>query len=463
MAIMTNKPKKQMRLGAFFNLPGHHVASWRYPSSGANRGFDLDYLIELAQTAERAKFDNVFFADVFGQLPQEGSASGLKLDPVIIIAALAGATKNIGLTATHTTTYNEPFQLARKYIAIDHLSKGRAAWNVVTSANDNESKLFGQEKHLEHAQRYERADEFVEVVKKLWKSIEADGLVIDKENGKFLELDKVHHVNHQGKFFNVQGTLDAPTSPQGHPVIVQAGSSEAGKELAAKSAEVIFTAWQTLDDAKNFYSDVKGRLAKYGRKPDDLKIMPGVFITVAKTEAEAIAKQRKLNGYISPEVGLSYLSNFTNSDLTGYDVDAPLPEYGAIEDKTNPRIRFNIIRDLAERENLKTIREVYERIAGARGHREIVGTPEQIVDQLEEWFLNDAADGFNIMPPHFPEGFNDIVELVIPELQRRGLFRTEYESNTLRGNLGLSVPEPQKENEADSEVLKKNQFVPTSW
>ncbi|MFJ8244328.1 LLM class flavin-dependent oxidoreductase [Peribacillus asahii] len=432
--------KKQMKLGAFFNLPGHHVASWRHPSSGADRTLDLDYLIELAQTAERGKFDMVFFADVFGQSILENSSSGLKLDPVIIISALAAVTKNIGLTATLTTTYNEPFHVARKFGAIDHLSKGRAAWNVVTSANDSESLLFGKEKHLQHALRYERAEEFVDVVKKLWFSIEDEALVIDKEQGQFLDIDKVHPVNHEGEWFKVQGTLDSPSTPQGHPVIVQAGSSEVGKELAAKTAEVIFTAWQTLEEAQAFYRDVKGRLAKYGRKPEDLKIMPGVFITVAKTEEEALAKQRQLNSRILPEVGLAYLSNFTNIDLSGYDVDAPLPEFSTIEDETNPRIRYNIIRDIAKRENLQTIREIYERIAGARGHREIVGTPEQIVDQLEEWFLNEGADGFNIMPPTFPDGLNDIVELVIPELQRRGLFRTEYESDTLRGNLGLSVP-----------------------
>ena len=432
--------KKQMKLGAFINLPGQHVASWRYPSTGSNRTFDLDYLIELAKTAERGKFDTIFFADVFGQTLAENSASALKLDPVIILSALAAVTKNIGLTATLTTTYNEPFHVARKFSAIDHLSKGRAAWNVVTSANASESFLFGKEKHLEHATRYERAEEFVDVVKKLWFSIEDEALVIDKEKGQFLDLEKVHPVDHEGKWFKVQGTLDSPSTPQGHPVIVQAGSSEAGKELAAKTAEVIFTAWQTLEDAQLFYRDVKGRLAKYGRQPEDLKIMPGVFITVAKTEKEALAKQKELNSYILPEVGLAYLSNFIGVDLTGYDVNAPLPNFGEMEDKTNPQIRTNIIRDIAARENLHTLREVYERIAGARGHREIVGTPEQIVDQLEEWFLNEGADGFNIMPPTFPEGFNDIVDLVIPELQRRGLFRTEYESNTLRGNLGLSVP-----------------------
>lgn len=433
--------KKQMKLGAFIFSPGHHLASWRYPTSGAKRVFDLDYFIEVAQAAERAKFDMIFFADVFGMEIEENSNSNVKLDPIVIISALTSVTKNIGLTATLTTTYNEPFHVARKFGAIDHLSKGRAAWNVVTSYNKDESLLFGHEKHLEHAYRYERAEEFVDVVKKLWFSIEDESLVIDREKGQYFDMTKVHPVNHEGKWFKVKGTLDSPSTPQGHPVIVQAGSSENGKELAAKTAEVIFTAWQTLEEAQTFYKDVKGRLAKYGRKPDDLKVMPGVFITVAKTEEEAKRKQKELNSYILPEVGLSYLSTYAGFDLTGYDIDAPLPEnFGVSEDSTDPQIRPKIIKAVAERENLKTLREVYEYIAGARGHREIVGTPEQIVDQLEEWFLNDAADGFNIMPPHFPDGFDDIINLVIPELQRRGLFRTEYESDTLRGNLGLSVP-----------------------
>ncbi|MFC4101628.1 LLM class flavin-dependent oxidoreductase [Paenibacillus xanthanilyticus] len=432
---------KQMKLGAFFNLPGHHVASWRHPLTKADSTLNLAYLQELAQLAERGKFDMIFFADVLGLRPSGNqSASAIKLDPLIILAALASVTRHIGLTATLTTTYNEPYQVARKFAAIDHLSGGRAAWNVVTSANDKESVLFGKSKHLEHARRYERAEEFVDVVKKLWLSVEREALVLDKEKGQILDVEKLHPLDHAGEWFKVEGLLDAPATPQGHPVIVQAGSSESGKELAAKTAEVIFTAWQTLEEAQTFYRDVKGRLAKYGRKPDDLKIMPGVFITVAKTEAEAIAKRKELNSYILPEVGLEYLSNFIGTDLRGYDVDGPLPAFVENEDKTNPQIRSNLIRALAEREGLKTIREVYEQIAGARGHREIVGTPAQIADQLEEWFLNDGADGFNIMPPTFPEGLRDVVELVIPELQRRGLFRTEYESDTLRGNLGLSVP-----------------------
>ncbi|WP_059045906.1 LLM class flavin-dependent oxidoreductase [Paenibacillus rubinfantis] len=446
--------KKQMKLGAFFNLPGHHVASWRHPQTDAHRTFDLEYLQELARLAERGKFDMIFFADVLGLRPSGNqAASALKLDPLIILASLVSVTSHIGLTATLTTTYNDPYQVARKFAAIDHLSRGRAAWNVVTSANEKESLLFGKPKHLEHARRYERAEEFVDLVKQLWLSIEREAVILDKEQGQVLDIERVHPLSHEGEWFKVQGLLDAPSTPQGHPVIVQAGSSEAGKELAAKTAEVIFTAWQTLEETQTFYRDVKSRLAKYGRKPEDLKIMPGVFITVAKTEAEAIAKRKELNSYILPEVGLEYLSNFIGTDLTGYDVDAPLPGFTTSEDKTNPQIRSNLIRALAEREGLTTIREVYEHIAGARGHREIVGTPGQIVDQLEEWFFNEGADGFNIMPPTFPEGLRDIVELVIPELQRRGLFRTEYESHTLRGNLGLSIPSyPQRKQEQSAKL-----------
>ncbi|MCP1144484.1 LLM class flavin-dependent oxidoreductase [Lysinibacillus endophyticus] len=431
--------KKQLKLGAFFYLTGHHFASWRYPTTQPERTLDLDYFVELAQIAERGKFDTIFFADAFGQKLEESGPSGIRIDPSIVHAALAGATKNIGLVATVTTSYNEPFQVARKFIGIDHLSKGRAAWNVVTSANDNEAPLFGRDKHLAHAERYERAEEFVDVVKKLWTSIDKEALVINKESGQYLDLTKVQPVNHEGKWFKVKGTLDAPTSAQGHPVIVQAGSSEAGKELAARTAEVVFTAAQTLEEAQAFYRDLKGRLAKYGRESEDLKIMPGVFITVAKTEAEAIAKRKELNSYIHPEAGVKYLSFIYGTDLSGYDIDGPLPDIER-EDKTNPNIRVNIIRDIAKRENLKTIREIYEFIAGARGHREIVGTPEQIADQLQEWFENEAADGFNVMSPTFPDGLNDIVDLVIPELQRRGIFRTEYEGTTLRENLGLKNP-----------------------
>lgn len=433
--------KRQLSLGAFINLPGHHVASWRHPETEVRKVTDLAYLTEIAQIAERGKFDNLFFADVFGQPILENAHSGLKLDPVVIISALAAVTKNIGLTATLTTSYNEPFHVARKFAAIDHLSKGRAAWNVVTSANEREALLFGRDTHYQHAERYERADEFVDVVKKLWFSIDEEALVIDKESSRYYNLNKVTEINHEGKFFKLKGTLDAPSTPQGHPVIIQAGSSEAGKELAAKTAEVIFTAWQILEDAQAFYKDVKGRLAKYGRNPEDLKILPGAFIVVAETEEEAIAKHQQLNNYITPEVGLAYLSGFTGVDLSKHDFEGPIPDFNGQQiDGTNPNIRANIVKGIVEAKDLKTLRELYNNIAGARGHREIVGTPSQVADQLQEWFENDAADGFNIMAPTFPQGFNDIVELVIPELQRRGLFKTEYAGTTLRENLGLKRP-----------------------
>lgn len=433
--------KKQLSLGAFINLPGHHVASWRHPETEVRKVTDLAYLTEIAQIAERGKFDNIFFADVFGQPILENAHSGLKLDPIVIISALAAVTKNIGLTATLTTSYNEPFHVARKFAAIDHLSNGRAAWNVVTSANEREALLFGRDAHYQHAERYERADEFVDVVKKLWYSIDEEALIIDKESSRYYDLEKVNALDHEGKFFKLKGTLDTPSTPQGHPVIVQAGSSEAGKELAAKTAEVIFTAWQTLEDAQAFYSDVKGRLAKYGRDPEDLKIMPGAFIVVAETEEEAIAKHQQLNNYITPEVGLNYLSGFTGVDLSNYDFEGPIPDFNGQQiDGTNPNIRSGIVKGIVEKKGLKTLRELYNNIAGARGHREIIGTPTQVADQLQEWFENDAADGFNIMPPTFPQGLNDIVELVIPELQRRGLFKTEYKGTTLRENLGLKRP-----------------------
>ena len=301
--------------------------------------------------------------------------------------------------------------------------------------------LFGRDAHYQHAERYERAEEFVDVVKKLWHSIDAEALIIDKENGRYYDLDKVNPVHHEGEFFKVHGTLDAPSTPQGHPVIVQAGSSEAGKELAAKTAEVIFTAWQTLEDAQKFYRDVKGRLAKYGRSPEDLKIMPGAFIVVAETEGEAKAKHAQLNNYITPDVGLAYVSGFTGIDLTGADFDGPIPDFtGQQRDATNPNIRANIVKGIVEKKGLKTLRELYNNIAGARGHREIIGTPTQVADQLQEWFENEAADGFNIMAPTFPQGLQDIVDLVIPELQRRGLFKEEYTGNTLREHLGLKKP-----------------------
>lgn len=439
-----SKEKRQFRLGAFFMIPGHHVAAWRHPEAKADEVLKFDFYKKLAQTAERGKFDMIFLADGYavGQNVSPtavGQTVTVRPEPFTLLSALSSVTERIGLAGTVSTTYNEPFHVARKFASLDHLSNGRAGWNVVTSATQAEALNFSKDDHLLHELRYNRAEEFVDVVTKLWDSWEDDALVVDKTAGVFADQDKVHQVNHKGKWFSVQGPLNIARPPQGHPVVIQAGSSEAGKELAAQTAEVIFTAWQTLEEAQAFYRDVKGRLAKYGRSHDDLKIMPGIFPIVGRTEEEADEKKALLEELIPPAAGVGLLSAMIGVDLSHYPLDGPLPELPDLDQINGGKSRFQLLKDLAEREGL-TIRKLYQRIAGARGHREIKGTPQQIADQLEEWFKNDAADGFNIMPPYLPGGLEDFVDLVVPELQRRGLFRTEYEGHTLRENLGLSRP-----------------------
>ncbi|MBD2123640.1 MULTISPECIES: LLM class flavin-dependent oxidoreductase [Trichocoleus] len=436
--------KRQLRLGAFLPGSGHHVASWRHPEAQADGGLNFQHYKQIAQTAERGKFDMLFLADGVavrdrGQTSEELSRSGkvVHFEPFTLLSALSAVTERIGLTATVSTTYNEPFHLARKFASLDYLSGGRAGWNLVTSATEAEALNFNRDKHMEHTLRYERAREFVEVVTKLWDSWEDDAFVRDKDSGVYFEADKLHIPNHKGTHFSVRGPLNVARPIQGYPVLIQAGSSEDGKNLAAQTAEVIFTAQQTLEEAQAFYADVKGRLAQYGRNPDHLKIMPGVFPVIGRTEQEAKEKFQQIQDLIHPQVGLALLSGMIGGfDLSQYPLDGPLPD---LPETNGGKSRQKLLTDLARRENL-TIRQLYQAIAGARGHRQILGTPEQIADQLEEWFVNDAADGFNIMPPYLPGGLDEFVDLVIPELQRRGLFRTEYEGSTLRENLGLPRP-----------------------
>ncbi|WP_338452972.1 LLM class flavin-dependent oxidoreductase [Niallia oryzisoli] len=438
--------KKQMKLGAFFMLPGHHAVAWRHPDAKADHVLNFDYIKEQVLTAERGKFDMVFLADgvtartTSNAFEQE---STVRFEPFTLLSGIAAVTKNIGLVGTVSTTYNEPFNVARKFASLDHLSNGRAGWNVVTtSASKEAARNFGQKDELPHEKRYERAHEFVDVVRKLWDSWEDDAIVFNQETGQYAVADKVHTLNYEGKYLSVGGPLNIARPVQGHPVVVQAGSSEAGKELAARTAEVIFTAWQTLEEAQEFYRDVKGRMEKYGRHPDELKIMPGVYPIVGQTEEEARAKRQQLLDLIPDSLGVARLSRNLGVDLSGYPVDGPLPELPDISQINGNKSRFQLVKDLAERENL-TIRQLYQHIAGARGHREIFGTPEQIADQLQEWFDHDAADGFNIMPPVFPAGLNDFVDYVIPELQERGIFRKEYTGKTLRENLELKRPKNQ--------------------
>lgn len=451
--------KRQIKLGAFIPTTSQHVAGWRHPESRPQDHLNIDYAIELAKTAERGLFDAYFLADglsVRWSSAVEGEKGlgdkGVGFEPVTLFAALSAVTQNIGFIATASTTYEDPYILARKFASLDHISKGRAAWNVVTTASADAAKNFNIQQHPEPKERYERADEFIEVTQKLWDSWEDNAFHYNKETGQFFDARKQHQPNHQGQYYQVLGALNVSRPPQGYPVIVQAGQSEDGRELAGKYAEVIFTAQQNLADAQAFYRDVKNRLVKYGRHADDLKIMPGVSIFVAKTAQEAQEKYDFLNSLIHPEVGLSLLSALAGGiNLTKFDLDAPFPK---IEDADiNFSSRQQMMIDIARKHNF-SIRQLYQYIASARGHWTLIGTPEQVVDQLQEWFENDAADGFNVLPPTTPAGLNDFVDLIVPELQRRGLFRTAYEGTTLRENLGLKRPENQ--------YVLKNQQVQAS-
>jgi len=434
--------KRQIKLGAFLMETGHHIAAWRHPDTHASGGLDFQHYAQLAQIAERAKFDTIFFADSVSvrdtNLPSlSRTARADHFEPLTLLSALSVVTRNIGLIATVSTTFNEPYNLARKFASLDHLSGGRSGWNLVTSSTESEALNFSFDRHPEHGERYERAKEFHDVVAGLWDSWEDDAFVRDKASGVYFDPDKLHVLDHRGKHFKVRGPLNVARSPQGAPVVVQAGASEAGKELAAQTAEVVFVAHQTLDEAQAFYRDLKGRLARYGRQPDHLKIMPGIFPVIGRTDEEAREKFAALQELIHPTVGLSLLATMAGGiDLSGYPVDGPFPE---LPETNGGKSRQRLLFDLARRENL-TIRDLYLRIAGARGHQQVIGTPQSIADQLQQWFEEDGADGFNIMSPWLPGGLSEFAEQVVPELQRRGLFRTEYEGRTLRENLGLPRP-----------------------
>lgn len=436
--------KGHLRLGAFLYPTGHHIAAWRHPDSLVDAGRNFRHYVQLAQAAEAAKFDLIFLADGAGTrgdnvdfLSRTAHSYVAQFEPLTLLSALAAVTERIGLVGTASTTFNEPYHIARKFASLDHISGGRAGWNLVTSSSAHEAKNFNFDEHLAHARRYERAVEFAEVVEGLWDSWDDEAFVRDKASGRYFDPSKRHVLDHRGEFFNVRGPLNVERSPQGRPVVVQAGSSEAGKALAARTAEVIFTAQQTLDDAVAFYADVKGRMAAYGREPDDLKIMPGVMPIVGATESEAREKFDALQALIDPAVGLALVQTVTGGfDLSGYPLDGPIPE---LPETNASKSRQLLALELARRENL-TIRELYLRIAGARGHWQLVGTPEQIVDALEARFVNYGADGYNVMPALLPNSLDDFIRLVLPELRRRGLFRSEYEGRTLRENLGLKQP-----------------------
>jgi N-acetyl-S-(2-succino)cysteine monooxygenase len=434
---------RKIRLGAFRPGGGQHIAAWRHPDQPADGATSFEFHKQLALTAERGLFDAYFLADglaiAFGGGIEGGNAKVAGFEPVTLFSALAPLTTHLGFIATASTTYEEPYNLARKFASLDLISDGRAGWNVVTTATESAAQNFNLDHQHPHAFRYRRAGEFVEVVKKLWDSFEDDAFIRDRESGRFFDPNKVHYTNHRGENFKVRGPLNVSRSAQGHPVIVQAGQSDDGRGLAAQTAEVIFTAHQHIETAQEFYRDIKARARGLGRNPDHVLIMPGVSPFVGRTLDEAKEKYERLTSLILEEDGLALIKGLTGGelDLTGADLDGPLPPAPPTE---GMKSRQALIRQIADENNF-TIRQLYQWVASARGHFTIVGTPATIADTLQEWFENEAADGFNILPPWLPTGLNDFVDLVIPELQRRGLFRTAYEGKTLRENLGLPFPQ----------------------
>jgi FMN-dependent oxidoreductase (nitrilotriacetate monooxygenase family) len=432
-----------MRLGAFVHETGQHVAAWRHPQAHMHSGTSFAEMVETAELAERGRFDLLFLADT-AAVNLKGSADSrgrmgkvVKFEPMTILSALAAVTKNLGLVATSTTTFNEPYTLARQFASLDQISGGRSGWNLVTSNNEQDALNYSREEHLSHSDRYERAIEFADVVNGLWDSWDEDAFIRDKDSGRFFDPAKMHVLNHKAKHFQVRGPLNVACSPQGRPVLVQAGASGTGRDVAASLAELVFTAATTFEQAKEFYDDVRQRIPRFGRSQDQVKVMPGFYPVVAPTASEAQEKYDHLQSLIQKPVGISILEHTIGvHGLDKIPLDGPVPE---MADTNGPLSRQRLLLEQARRDKL-TFWELCLANAGPRGHALSIGTPAQVADEMEHWFKDGAADGFNVMPAWLPGSLRDFVDMVIPELQRRGLFRTEYESTTLRGNLGLPKP-----------------------
>ena len=434
---------RAMHFNLFIMDTGHHEASWRLPGSYPLASIDIGYFERLARLAESVTFDSVFLADspVLHSDP-ERRPSG-PIEPLTLLTAAARATHHIGLIATASTSYNDPYNLARRFASLDHVSGGRAGWNIVTTAGDAAARNFGLDAQPAHAERYQRAAEFVEVAKKLWDSWEDDAIVADPERGVWAEAGKVHVIDHRGRFFQVQGPLNLSRSPQGHPLLVQAGSSEDGKDFAARHAEAVFTAQQTLADGQAFYADLKRRAGLAGRDPDRIKILPGLVPVIGSTEAEARQLDAELDRLILAVQARDQLARLFGIEPAQLPLDRPLPDdLPAEAEIEGAKSRYTLIIELARREKL-TVRQLIGRLGGGRGHRTLAGTPEQIADTIELWGSRGAADGFNIMPAALPSGFELFAEHVVPILRRRGLIRREYEGATLREHYGLPRPPSQ--------------------
>ena len=434
--------QKKLRLGAFMRPVSIHTAAWRYPGGTPDANFNLKALVQYAQTLERGKFDAFFMADHLAVLnmPMDAlkrSATVTSFDPLTLLPALAMATKHLGLIATASSTFEPAYTIARRFASLDHISEGRAGWNLVTTSNPDAALNFGLDDQMPHAERYARAREFFDVVTGLWDSWADDAFVRDVENGIYFDPARLHVLDHKGKYLKVRGPLNIARPVQGWPVIVQAGASDAGRQLAAETAEMVFAAGGPIADARAFYADVKGRAAKVGRNPDHIKILPGAFVVVGDSLDEAKEKRARLDSLVNYDSSIAAVSMALGVDARAFDPDKPLPD-DIPETEASKSGRDRVI-ELGKRENL-TVRQIAGRLGGYGGLG-MLGTAAMIADQMEEWLATEACDGFNVMFPYLPGGLDDFVDKVVPELQRRGLFRTEYEGTTLRENLGLPRPE----------------------
>ncbi|AZO05823.1 MULTISPECIES: LLM class flavin-dependent oxidoreductase [unclassified Mesorhizobium] len=432
--------KRQLRLGAFMRPVSLHTGAWRYPGAYPDANFNFAHLKRFAQTLEAAKFDAFFMADHLAVLnmPIEAlrrSHTVTSFEPFTLLSALAAVTDHIGLVATASTTFDAPYHIARRFASLDHISGGRAGWNIVTTSNPDAALNFGLDEHVEHDERYHRAREFYDVVTGLWDSFADDAFIRDAESGLYFDPAKLHVLDHKGEHLSVRGPLNIARPVQGWPVIVQAGASDVGRQLAAETAEVIFAAPPDLASGQRFLADVKGRAEKLGRAREDIKILPGAFVIVGDSVEEARAKRAKLDSLVYYESGIASLSIALGHDASGFDPDGPLPDISETNASKSSRER---VIELARSENL-TVRQLAQRLGGYSGLA-FVGTPKTIADEMEEWLLTDGSDGFNVMFPYLPAGLDDFAEKVVPELQRRGIFRRDYEGSTLRENLGLKRP-----------------------
>jgi alkanesulfonate monooxygenase len=432
---------RQLHLGAFMRPASIHTGAWRYPGAWPDMNFNLAHMKRSIQTLERAKFDAFFMADHMAVLNMpldalKRSHTVTSFEPFTLLSALSQVTEHIGLVATGSTTFDAPYHIARRFASLDHLSGGRAGWNIVTTSNPDAALNFGLEEHMEHGERYRRAREFYDVVTGLWDSWADDAFIRDAENGIYFDPTKMHVLDHKGEYLLVRGPLNIARPVQGWPVIVQAGASEAGRQLAAETAEAVFTAQSSIAVAREFYADVKGRAEKAGRSRDHLKILPGCFVVVGETIEEARAKRAKLDSLVHYANAIGSLSIALGTDASKFDPDGPLPDIPESNASKSGRQRAI---DLASREHL-TVRQLAQRLGGHAGLA-MIGTAKTIVDEMEEWLMTEGSDGFTVQFPYLPGGLEDFCARVVPELQRRGLFRRDYEGKTLRDNLGLPRPD----------------------